>query len=277
MTALPYSAVWRNLPGYIFFGLLPVVLIVCVFLPTALPQARGPLSKSEVLDLLKNDVRPARVATLVRQFGISFALDPEAKTELTRAGATAELLDALRQAPREAAPPPRETTGSVLIEGTPGAKVYADGNLVGTTNGEGRLEVDRLAAGDHVLLVALPGYQDYEQKASVLPGQTVRVALPKPTPIPSPLPPPHSVLSFRAQHQHMLGSCHGLLTIGDGRIRYHADNGKDSFDFPLSDITFGSVRIGGGFYLQPKGDKNYFFHSASTPEILQELQRTSGH
>jgi len=80
---------------------------------------------------------------------------------------------------------------------------------------------------------------------------------------------------FRVSHKHLIGSCHGLLTIGDGRIEYQADDGKDSFNALLKDITYGLVSTGGGFHLHPKGGKDWLFHSDNAPDILRMLEQAS--
>jgi hypothetical protein len=74
----------------------------------ALGQAppRKPLAKQEIVELLKNGVSPLRVEELARQYGISFALTPEAEDDLLAAGATEPLVNALRGLSRKTEAPP---------------------------------------------------------------------------------------------------------------------------------------------------------------------------
>ena len=48
-------------------------------------QPRGPFSEDEVVQALKADVPPNRIAMLARQYGISFQLTPEIESRLRQA------------------------------------------------------------------------------------------------------------------------------------------------------------------------------------------------
>lgn len=62
------------------------------------PQERKkPLAKDEIAQLLQGGVAPKRVQDLVRELGISFDMSPAIETELRAAGATATLLEVLRE------------------------------------------------------------------------------------------------------------------------------------------------------------------------------------
>jgi len=62
------------------------------------PQAsRKPISEAEILDLLQAGVSPSRAADLVNQMGIDFLVTPEVEQRLRSAGATDELLEAIRK------------------------------------------------------------------------------------------------------------------------------------------------------------------------------------
>jgi tetratricopeptide (TPR) repeat protein len=59
---------------------------------------KGPLSRNEVLDLLKGSVPPHRVAMLVGERGIGFQLTAAVETELRGAGADDEVIGAIAKA-----------------------------------------------------------------------------------------------------------------------------------------------------------------------------------
>jgi serine/threonine-protein kinase len=66
------------------------------------PPAPHPLSKTDVVELLSNYVPPGRVAELAQRTGINFEVTEEVERELRGAGATDELIAALRQlAPKQ--------------------------------------------------------------------------------------------------------------------------------------------------------------------------------
>ncbi len=81
-------------------------------------------------------------------------------------------------------------------------------------------------------------------------------------------------LTFRVHHKHTVGSCVGSLTIGKGRVGYRSENGKETFDFPLSEIMKPEKALGGGFFFTAKDGKRYFFDSP--PAALAALQQAMG-
>lgn len=85
---------------------------------------------------------------------------------------------------------------------------------------------------------------------------------------------PTPVLSFRVHHKHTVGSCVGSLTIGKGRVGYRSENGKETFDFLLSEIMKPEKALGGGFFFTAKDGKRYFFDSP--PAALAALQQAMG-
>jgi PEGA domain len=242
---------------------------------SAAQQSRGPFSEVELIRALQGDIPPKRIEALARQYGISFELTSQAEAELRQAGATDELLQALRELYRP--PPPPPSAGPVTLKSTPAeAQVYLDGKLVGTTNAEGELQLLQVAPGTHNVRLARAGYEDYEETLMLTAGQAARipVSLKASKPIVAAhAPPPAAVATFRVTHVHTIGSCDGDLIIGHAKLEYRADhNGSHSFESPLSDIIYGSSKIGGGFYLKTKDGKTWDFHSKSTLAILQILE-----
>jgi hypothetical protein len=278
----PTRWVLRGIGGVLIPGL---VLCGALLYSRAMPQkSRGPLSKDEIIDLLKGGVTPVRVAGLVREFGVSFQLSPAIENELKSAGATDELFRALREsAPKN--PPPESrapVAGSLLIKSTPaGAQVFLDGKPVGTTNAEGELELPQLPLGEHKVRLTLSGFEDYEQTTSLFAGQLSSItATLKPVP---PSPPAPTVAKFRVTLELKGGHRPGELTIGNSMLQFRADqDSSDSFESPLKEITYGTVakrlllspqgRLE-GFYLRPGDGKDRIFRSDSTLAILQLLQQ----
>ncbi|HLY62053.1 MAG TPA: PEGA domain-containing protein [Terriglobia bacterium] len=150
----------------------PLVIVTCLLLCAVKlparafsPPAPKPLSKNDIIDLLKGEVPSARVSELARENGINFQLTPAVEDELRHAGATNELLTTLRDlAPK--AP-------GIQIEITPGdAEVYVDDERVGKTSAEGRLKITKLAPGEHRIRVSLNGYKDFERTINLKGGET---------------------------------------------------------------------------------------------------------
>jgi hypothetical protein len=228
-------------------------------------QKRAPFSEAEVIEALRGDIPPKHLEALVRQYGVAFELTPQVEAGLRQVGATDALLKAVRESFRAPPPPPQ---GALLIKSTPGgAQVYVNDKPMGVTGANGELCVRPLSPGEYKVKVTLAGYQDYAQTVSVEAGQplivtTILTTLQK-----------HLVGKFRVTHQHLIGSCEGDLIIGHGMLQYHADHqGPHAFESPLSNITYGTYSIGGGFYVLLKGEKQRRqFHSKSELEILQIL------
>jgi hypothetical protein len=183
-----------------------LVTILTVVAAVAVPGAAAPmagkaLTKSEVIGLLKNYVPPERVAEIVRDQGITFAMTPTTEKELRDAGADDNLIKVLRDlAPQPAALPtqgpaaPATAAGPpvLMIAAQPGdAHVYIDDEPVGTTSPEGRLKFSKLAAGKHHIRLSLANYKDYEQDLSLRAGETTTVTAtlaPRQTSPPPPAP-----------------------------------------------------------------------------------------
>ena len=172
-------------------GVACAVMLAIMLSPLwAAQKSSKPITKDEVISLLKGEVSSPRIAELVRERGISFAVTRSTETQLREAGATEELLKALRQAAPRAATParpparspaaPTSTTQTappvLIIEAKPGgAQVYIDDELVGTTSTQGRLKLPQLNPGEHRVRLALLGRQDYEDKIELRSGETTRL------------------------------------------------------------------------------------------------------
>src|ERR1035437_2724928 len=152
-------------------------LIWMILLPAAKSQTiKEPLSRDDVIKLLKGKVSPERVQGLAKQRGIDFVLTPETETEMRSAGATEALLSTLRDlAPKPASSPPASPT--LLIKSDPGgAQVFIDDELIAKTSREGRLRISTLTAGRHKLRISVDGYRDYEETLDLETGKTKEVS-----------------------------------------------------------------------------------------------------
>lgn len=167
----------------------PVGLRLLAWLPimgllvgTALPaQQPAPLSKGDVLELIAAGVPSARLAALVEEKGISFDLTPEAAEELGKAGASGELLGALKFASKLRSERATQPPATLNIEAEPGsADIYLNDEPKGTTSYEGKLRLSGLVPGAYRLRVSAKGYQTWEKEITAKPGevQTVTVVLP---------------------------------------------------------------------------------------------------
>ena len=148
-----------------------------VLSPSANARTVGepPLSRNDVIRLLKGKVSVGRVEELAKQRGIDFEITPEAETEMRSAGATVALLNALRKlTPMSPAPSP--VPPALVITSNPGgAQVYVDDEPNGTTSPEGRLKLTTLLPGQHQLRISSAGYRDYEASVDLILGQTATV------------------------------------------------------------------------------------------------------
>ncbi|MGA2629249.1 MAG: PEGA domain-containing protein [Terriglobia bacterium] len=142
------------------------------------------MSKNEVIGLLESGVDSAKVAEAAREYGISFSVTAEAESQLRDAGATDELIKALRALapktpvpPAKPSPPPPAASPELLVEVTPGgAEVYVDDEPMGTTSQAGRLKLTQLQPGQHIVRVSLAGYRDHEESVELTAGQTSQMA-----------------------------------------------------------------------------------------------------
>ncbi len=150
-----------------------VLVLFTILIPLAAgPQdPRKPVSKDEVVQLLKGGVPPARVIDIVRERGISFDLSQQVEEELRAAGVTDDLLAILRKL----APQPAR----LVIETSPDALVYVDGDFQGQASSQGRLVMVNLKPGDHMLKISQAGRKDFERPFTAVAGQasTVKAAL----------------------------------------------------------------------------------------------------
>jgi serine/threonine-protein kinase len=156
--------------------------------------------------------------------------------------------------PSPTLPPPK-----LIVQTVPGAQVSLDGRAIGQAASNGRLEISQAPAGDHSVEVVAKPYENFKEKVTLSPGQVLTI-----TPI--------LTASMPVEHKHMVGSCSGILRVGQGRVQYQASSGKDSFDYPLAAVKkAGAADSGQGFYLEISRTKRYVFHAPAATEDLQIL------
>jgi len=134
-----------------------------------------PLSVKDVMELLKGSVPSSEIVRVVGENGISFHMFAELESQFREAGATDELLDALKKASRpEETISPAPATGMLKVQSQPGeAQVYVNDEPKGMTSSGGELRLSGLAPGTYRLRVALADYKTWENSITVTAGETV--------------------------------------------------------------------------------------------------------
>jgi hypothetical protein len=220
-----------------------------------------PFTKAEVVDLLKNEVPPARVEELARQYGIAFEITPETEKELRDAGSSEELLSALRELGRP----------MLVIEVTPaGAQLLVDDVPAEARSEGGQLKLFRVQEGSHRVRLILKGYRDYQETVELHRGRTVALKAvldalqeePRPTlrPAANALVEIPKTPRFRAAHAHGLsGLDKGWITITNGIVQFQADPGGESFEFAAEAVVEVKPYYG-ACYVKLKNGKKYGFY-----------------
>jgi len=145
----------------------------------------------------------------------------------------------------------------LVVQTIAGAQVIIDGRPYGQTGANGRLEINTMPAGDHILEVVIKPFNNFREKVTLIPGQVLTIAA-------------NLLASMVVEHKHMVGGCNGTLLVGQGRIQFRPSSGGDAFDYPLTAVKkAGPADSGKGFYLEITGAKRYTFHA---PAAAQDLQ-----
>jgi tetratricopeptide (TPR) repeat protein len=148
----------------------------------------------------------------------------------------------------------------LVVQSIPGAQVIIDGQAMGQTGANGRLEISPAPAGDHTLEVVAKPYDEVKQKVTLSPGRVLTIT-------------PALLASMPVEHRHVVGGCNGTLIVGQGRVQFQASNSKDSFTYPVTQVKkVGSADSGKGFYLEIAGSKRYVFHAPAAAQDLQIIQ-----
>jgi len=146
----------------------------------------------------------------------------------------------------------------------PGADVYVDDRRVGKTAPDGTLELDQIAAGRHSIRLSHAGYQDHNEWIQLQPAASMGVSAELTV----------VAASYRVSHDHFRGSTPGMLAVRDGRIKFEANKGRDSFDLGYADVKEVGPE-GPGFYFKANG-KKYSFKSDSPAAVIEAIQQATG-
>jgi hypothetical protein len=145
------------------------------------------LSENDVLELLSGGVPSSRVAAIIAERGIDFASTPERERKFREAGATQELISALREASKRATKEEQPRRGILNVQSKSGeAQVYLNDELKGITSPEGKLRLPDLPPGTYKLRISLPGYQSWENQVDITTGEnlTISATLPEKPSVP---------------------------------------------------------------------------------------------
>jgi hypothetical protein len=157
------------------WGWIILILAVITVAAPMTAEKGKPLSVKDVMELLKGSVPSSEIARVVEENGISFRMFDELENQFRQAGATDELIDALKKASKpEATTPSAPASGMLKIQSQPGeAQVYVNDESKGMTSSGGDLRLSNLAPGTYRLRVILPGYKTWENSITVTAGETV--------------------------------------------------------------------------------------------------------
>ena len=142
--------------------ILLILAATTVAAPLAAEKGK-PLSVKDVMELLKGSVPSSEISRVVAENGISFRMFDELESQFRQAGATDELIDALKKASKpEATTQPAPDTGMLKIQSQPGeAQVYVNDEPKGMTSSGGDLRLAGLAPGTYRVRVTLAGYKTW--------------------------------------------------------------------------------------------------------------------
>jgi len=125
-----------------------------------------PLTQKQLLELVAAHMPNQRVLELLKDRGVDFQVDDDYVATLRKAGANDQVITALRAASMK--------TAELLVETSPNAQVFLDGNLQGQADAQGVLTF-RAKLGAHALKVSLAGKQDFAQSVTAVERQSTRV------------------------------------------------------------------------------------------------------
>jgi hypothetical protein len=229
--------------------------------PVSAQKPPEPMTKGEVVDLLKNGVPPARVEQLARQYGIAFEITPATERELREAGSSEELLSALRALSRP----------MLVIEVTPaGAQLLVDDVPAEARSEGGQLKLSSLQEGSHRVRLILKGYRDYQETVELHKGRTVVLKAVLEALQEEPPPTPRAATNalveipqtprFRAARAHgFSGLDKGWITITNGMVQFQADPGGESFEF-TAEAVMEVKPYYGACWVKLKNGKKYGFY-----------------
>jgi formylglycine-generating enzyme required for sulfatase activity len=126
-----------------------------------------PLTREQVGQLVAGGVPSQRATMLVEQRGIDFVADERYLQTLRVAGGDDRLIDALREASAA-------VTGELVVETSPDAEVYLDGQLQGKAGAQGEFVV-KAKPGAYALRVSLIGRKDFDWSITLAARQATTI------------------------------------------------------------------------------------------------------
>ena len=191
----------------------PLLLLACLLFPEHIhAQAAKELSREDIVSLLEAGVASERIESLVQERGTSFELTGAAEQELTRAGASANLIMVIRENYRPPAP------SGLITESKPGgATVFVDSQVQVKTSSGGWAKIFPIAPGQHTLRITADGFEDFSREILLKPGETLTVNAML---VRTKAPPPVLVVAFSPAEAavHVDGKAVGEAS-GAGRVR----------------------------------------------------------
>lgn len=170
-TISPRSSLAKNLAIIAVF-----LLLVTAISRNSQAQTKPPYDKATLVLGLKQSARDKKLSQedfvhLVEQRGVDFQISARDEGELRMAGASNEVIAAIRQNYRHVAKPLPRGTGSLKINTTMAdCKVLVNGQLRGTTDSNGVLILSPLKAGQYKLLLRKDHYEAQERSVIVPSG-----------------------------------------------------------------------------------------------------------
>lgn len=280
----------------------------------------NPLSKDEILDMLRKKVALTKIEGLVEKQGVSFNLDPNSTNQIKQAGGSNSLIGAIASryiASSNPVPPSDSATKSdptvqstttynnfldaavtalrmknfplVVSEAQKAIAIndklpqahyllgFANLYLVGNVIEARKHFLNTIDRGGEVSFVVINDRKDVSDKAFMAlegsSGVLNRIRIPGMSRGSTPTPPSNASAAFA-------DSCKGSLFISKNRIKFQADDNKNSFDVPATLIleadtnkTYGKDK--NTFHVKVKaGDdkKNYNFAMGSA-FISSQIQK----
>jgi hypothetical protein len=280
----------------------------------------NPLSKDEILDMLRKKVALTRIEGLVEKRGVSFNLDPNATNQIKQAGGSNSLIGAIASRyiassnptpPSDSATKPDPTVQSttaynnfldaavtalrmknfplVVSEAQKAiavndklpqahyllgfANLYLSGNVI-----EARKHfLNTIDRGGEVSFVVINDRKDVSDKAFMAlegsSGVLNRIKIPGMSRGSTPTPPSNTSAAFA-------DSCKGSLFISKNRIKFQADDNKNSFDVPATLIleadtnkTYGKDKNTFHVKVKTNDDKKNYNFAMGSAFISSQIQK----
>lgn len=147
-------------------------------------QSDSRYSKAKLLEALRTNAKDKSLSDeqfiqYVRERGVNFEVTVQDEAQLRQAGASPQIISAIRNSYRPGGPAPR----SLTINSTPGdCQVFLNGQLRGSTNASGVLTIRSLKPGSYKVTLRKKNYADHERSVVVAASGTIESFLLSPVP-----------------------------------------------------------------------------------------------